>query len=52
MFENYTNNLPLQNSEGVTGDSNSDIDGEKVPHNIKVDDTIPLIFRTCTDEKG
>ena len=35
MFKNYTNNLPLQNSESVTGDSNADIDGENVPVNVK-----------------
>ena len=35
MYEKYANNLPSQNSEGITGDSNADIDGEKVPDKVK-----------------
>ena len=41
MFENYTNNLPLQNTEGVTEDSNADIDG-----------VIPLNSTTCIYKKS
>ena len=34
MHEKYANNLPSQNSEDITGDSNPDIDGEKVPDKV------------------